>query len=112
MGGEVVFLLVSGLWGWGALPSDHWSILEALRVPSALPCLSLSKRLEWWVLDTHAQEISALLHGWGWPVGAGAAELDLRLGGAAWQPVSFGSCHPLTYHLQTGQISLCGATCY
>lgn len=30
-----------------------------------------------------------LLHGWGWPVGAGVVELDLRLGGAARQARPF-----------------------
>lgn len=35
------------------------------------------------VLRSPAQEIPAVFRGWGWPVGAGAVELDLRLGGAA-----------------------------
>ena len=41
--------------------------------------------VEFWGVESTCQEVPALLHGWGWPVGAGAVELDLRLGGAAWQ---------------------------
>lgn len=76
--------LLSGLWGWEALPLDQ-SLVEAFGVPSALLCLSSSKRVAWGAPDPHAQEVPVLLHGQGWPVGAGAMELGLRLGGAATQ---------------------------
>lgn len=40
--------LLSGLWGLGAFPPDHRSILEALRVLSVPLSLSWLKRVEWW----------------------------------------------------------------
>lgn len=62
------------------------------------------------VQDPHAQEISVPLHGRGWLVGAGAVELDLRLGGAARQAKYFliWQLPPVTYHLQTRQIASAG----
>lgn len=89
-------------------------MLEAPGLP--VPSSSLLLQIEWsgGVLGPHAREFPTLFHGWGWPVEAGAVELDLRLGGATRQAgtFSFGSSHPLTYQLQTGQISLGGAICY
>lgn len=58
-------------------------MLEVLGL--LVPSSSLLLQIEWsgGVLGPHAGEFPTFLHGWGWPVEAGAAELDLRLGGAA-----------------------------
>ena len=88
--------------------------LKNVRSPwgSQCPPRPVFVRVEFWGVESTCQEVPVLLHGWGWPVGAGAVELDLRLGGAAWQPdtFSFSSSHLFTYHLQTGQITLCRAS--